>query len=238
MIFSKNDYSLLCCYYDLLHGATDNELKYTLSKTEIDLLHKFHTRAVAGAQFSNLLPPEKRNKPLRTAMFQMFECWQRGKTIPEPESFHTRKELTLAFSARLNGATDNELRAMGFIDDDIDILDNFIFYVDHDMTVRDRMRKTGVGEHSARAMMKIYQERQARLYELRLAGWTDDDLRLWKNATDNDIRILNAFEESRERHPSYQAKKIGVSRDAIDKLRYVQRGRVSSTRWKQRILES
>lgn len=68
-----------------------------------------------------------------------------------------------------------------------------------------------------------------RLYELRLAGWTDEELRLWKNATDNDLRVLNEFEESRERHPSYQAKEIGVSLDAIDKLRYVQRGRVSAT---------
>lgn len=147
-------------------GAPDHELRYTLSQTEIDLLHKFHTRAVAGAQFASLLPSEKYNKPLRTAMFQMFECWQRGQTIPEPESFFPRKGLTLAFSARLNGATDSELRVMGLNDDDIEKLNKFLLYVNKDMTIRDRINKTGVGEHSARAMMKIYQERHRRVPKL------------------------------------------------------------------------
>lgn len=164
MLFGKNDRALLRGYYNLLHGVPDHELRYTLSQTEIDLLHKFHDNAVAGVYFSNLLPARyKVNKQVRIALFQMFECWQRGKPIPEPESekyYYHRHSLTLAFSARLNGATDREITSMGFTDDDINKLNNFLLYVNDDMTLRDRIRKTGMGEHSIRKMMKIYQERQ------------------------------------------------------------------------------
>lgn len=133
-------------------------------------MHKFHTRAVAGIKFADLLPSDKYNKTLRRAMFQMFECWQRGQTIPEPESFfarkYARKGLTLAFSARLNGADDVEIKRIGFTDDDIEKLDKFLMYADHDMTIRDRMQKTGVGEYSMREMMKIYQERRPKAPKL------------------------------------------------------------------------
>lgn len=87
MIYGKADRALLCGYYDLLHGANDDDLSEILAQTEIDLLRKYHARAVAGVQFANLLTPDKYKKSLRRAMFQMFKCWQRGQPIPEPESF-------------------------------------------------------------------------------------------------------------------------------------------------------
>lgn len=161
MIHKKNDYPLLCSYYDLLHGATDNKLRENLSQSDINILHKFHKNAAAGMHFCNL-SAYPYNKSLRRAMFQMFETWQRGQPIPEPESFFARRGLALAFSARLNGATDDEIKESGFTDDDIEKVDKFLMYADSDMTIRDRINKTGVGEYSARAMMKIYQEQHPR----------------------------------------------------------------------------
>lgn len=160
---SRHPKTIIAGYRLFLMGCDEAEIAnagISVSEIEIDKIKKFHQYMQAGKSYfvagRVLGLPEQVSK----RMWIVYCDWQAGNSISCADSSRkNRPHVVPAYELLLQGAEEDELRASGCTETEIEKAKLFSQYADNDMLPTSISRKTGISVSTVKKLQKIYRDK-------------------------------------------------------------------------------